>query len=42
MQAALADAAMRAGDEPGVKAQLEAMVQTQSAMEPWDKMLSPD
>ncbi len=42
MQAALADAAMRAGDEPGVKAQLEAMGQTLSAMEPWDKMLSPD
>ena len=42
MQAALADAAMRAGDEPAVKAQLEAMGQTLSAMEPWDKMLSPD
>ena len=42
MQAALADAAMRAGDEPAVQAQLAAMLQTQQAMEPWATMLSPD
>ncbi len=42
MQAALADAAMRAGDESGVKAQLAAMDRTHEAMEPWAKMLPPD
>jgi hypothetical protein len=42
MQAALAEGAMRAGDETGVKTQLAALEQTRSVMEPWAKMLPPD
>ncbi len=42
MQTALAERAMRAGDEPGVKAQLAVLDQTRAAMEPWAKMLPPD
>ncbi len=42
MQGALADGAMRAGDEAGVKVQLAALDQTRKAMEPWATMLPAD
>src|SRR5262249_12656704 len=42
MQAGLAEAALRAGDEAALRRHLDALQQTTTAMKPWARMLGPD